>query len=158
MCSCTTALQKFTNSICTTVFSAILCYIMTSWMLVTVLNILIMIITKVNGYNEILPIYIFDLFRYITILNLVNIKRADNVWTSIWAFFCNAKYTLHKTIVIRNWKIVWKHGPRLAEIWYCLEIPGVARATLHQIFSKGQAQYVFDAVTYYYMLDMLDNG
>ena len=38
-----------------------------------------MIITKVNGYNEILPIYIFDLFRYITILNLVNIKRADNV-------------------------------------------------------------------------------
>ena len=34
----------------------------------------------------------------------------------------------------------------------------MARATLHQLFPKGQAQDVFDAVAYYDMLDMLDNG
>ena len=34
----------------------------------------------------------------------------------------------------------------------------MAQATLHQLFSKGQAQDIFDAVTYYYLLDMLDNG
>ena len=50
------------------------------------------------------------------------------------------------TIVIRNGKIAWKHGPHVAEFWYWLRILGVAGATLHQVFSKKQAQVDLDAV------------
>ena len=49
-------------------------------------------------------------------------------------------------IVRRNGKIVWKHCPHLPEFGYYLEILEVTGVTLHQRFSKYQAQVDFDVV------------
>ena len=57
---------------------------------------------------------------------------------------------INLTLVIRNGNtkrlFVWKHGLQFTDFLYWLEISWVARATLHQFFSKKQAQVNFDAV------------
>ena len=74
-------------------------------------------------------------------------------------YMSNILVTLRLTqiIVIRNVKIVWKHGPHVAEFWYYLEILGVARVTLHQFFFKiASTSWFWCCLNYNWLFYMLD--
>ena len=65
--------------------------------------------------------------------NRYDCKDDKAFWATCKPYFSyKHSMAVNDIIVIRKGKIVWKHGPYLAEFYYQLEISGVAGGALHQ--------------------------